>query len=169
MLQIVCFSHYSFTLVLCFEINACIMNLRYKLKTNLLRVLPKEEADIASALLLGYSSDIDENQRDMYSKANVIHVLAISGMHVNYIVVALSVIQKKLDNRKGKIILIIFLLFFVQLTGSSPSVVRAAIMCILAISSRLFYRKSDTINNVGILWNKLLCLIYIKNNSKNLC
>ena len=148
---------------LCFEINACIMNLRYKLKTNLLRVLPKEKADIASALLLGYSNDMDENQRDMYSKANVIHVLAISGMHVNYIVVALSVIQKKLDNRKGKIILIIFLLFFVQLTGSSPSVVRAAIMCVLAISSRLFYRKSDTINNVAIA-----CLVILIFNPYNI-
>ena len=133
-----------------FEINMWIMNLRDKLKSNLKDILPQNKYDIASALLLGDSSNINENQKEMYSKANVSHILAISGMHVNYIVIALSVIQKKIDNRKGKIFLIIFLIFFARLTGSSPSVVRAVIMCILTISSKLFYRKSDTINNISI-------------------
>jgi len=133
-----------------FEINMWIMNLRCKLKLNLRDILPQDRYDIASALLLGDSSNINENQKEMYSKANVSHILAISGMHVNYIVMALSVIQKKIDNRKGKIFLIIFLIFFAQLTGLSPSVIRAVIMCILAISSKLFYRKSDTINNISI-------------------
>lgn len=133
-----------------FEINMWIMNLRCKLKSNLMDLLPKDKHDIACALLLGDSSYINENQKEMYSKANVSHILAISGMHVNCIVIALSVIQKKIDNRKGKIFIIVFLLFFAQLTGSSPSVIRAVIMCILAISSKLLYRKSDTINNISI-------------------
>ena len=141
-----------------FEINAYIMNLRCKLKSNLFKVLPKEKADIACALLLGYTSYIDENLREMYSNANVSHILAISGMHVNYIVIAVGVIQKKIDNRKGKIFLIIFLFFFVQMTGSSPSVIRAAIMCVLAISSKLFYRKADTINNIAIACLSILIL-----------
>ena len=131
-------------------INVWIMNLRNKLKSNLIKILNKDKSDIAIALLLGDSSYINENQKEMYSKANVSHILAISGMHVNYIVAALGILQKKIDNRKGKILLIIFLIFFALLTGSSPSVIRAVIMCALATSSKLFYRKSDTINNISI-------------------
>lgn len=140
-----------------------ITNLRNKFNTNLRKILDKDCAGVACSILLGDSSSIDDEQRQCFSDASLLHILAISGMHVSYVVMFLTFSLKKCDTRKRKIFLIIFLVFFMNLTGCSPSVVRAVIMSCIAISSKLFYRKSDTINNIA-----LSCLVILISNPYNI-
>lgn len=134
----------------CFVTNMWINKLRNTLKYNLQEVLPSDTASIAIALFLGDSSLIQDAQKQMFSNASLSHVLAISGMHVTYVIMGCSWVLNKFDKRKSKYVFIFFLLFFVQLTGGSPSVTRAVIMSSIMISSKLFYRKSDSINNLSI-------------------
>lgn len=127
-----------------------IINLQNKLKNNLNILLPNDTKGLANALLLGDSNFIDNEQKEIFSNANLMHILAISGMHITYIITFLNLIMKKCDNRKSKYFIIAFLIFFSQLTGGEPSVIRAVIMSCLILISKLFYRKSDTINNIAI-------------------
>ena len=127
-----------------------IINLQNKLKNNLNLLLPDDTKGLANALLLGDSNFIDNEQKEIFSNANLMHILAISGMHITYIITFLNLIMKKCDNRKSKYFIIVFLIFFSQLTGGEPSVIRAVIMSCLILISKLFYRKSDTINNIAI-------------------
>lgn len=131
-------------------INMWINKLRNRLKNNLIQLLPDTNAGIAIALLLGDTSLIDEKQKNVFSNASLSHILAISGMHVTYVIIGCSFLLKKFDKRKSKYFFIVFLIFFAQLTGGSPSVIRAVIMTSLMIISKLVYRKSDTINNLCI-------------------
>ena len=124
--------------------------LQNRLKSNLNNLLEEENANVANAVLLGSSETINEEQRQTFNNASLIHVLAISGMHVTYVVLFWNLVLKKTDKRKTKYFLILFLIFFASLTGGSPSVVRATIMSGIAIGSKLVYRKSDTINNIAI-------------------
>lgn len=140
-----------------------ITNLRNKLNSNLQKILDKDCASVACSILLGDSSSIDDAQRQCFSDASLLHILAISGMHVSYVVMFWTFSLKKCDTRKRKIFLIIFLIFFMNLTGCSPSVERAVLMSCIAISSKLFYRKSDTINNIA-----LSCLIILISNLYNI-
>ena len=133
-----------------FVVNVWINMLRNKLKANLEEVLPKESLDIANAYLLGYSSEIDRSDRNIFNDACLSHVLAISGMHVGFIIMTMKFLLKKFEKRKGKYFFILFLIFFSQLTGGSASVVRAVLMCSIGVSSKLVYRKSDTLNNIAI-------------------
>jgi len=84
-------------------------------------------------------------------------------MHVTYVLIGISFLLKRCSNRKAKYFCIIFLLFFAQFVGSTPSILRAAIMSILAIISKLFFRKSDILNNISIS-----CLIIIILNPYNI-
>ena len=138
------------------KVNVCIFNVKTRITNNLIDLLPQEEAAIAIALFLGDSTMLDEKQKSTFSDASLSHVLAVSGMHVAYVISGVTLITSKMGKRKSKYILIFSLIFFCQLTGGSPSVCRAVIMGILMIVSKLIYRKSDTLNNIS-----LACLIII--------
>lgn len=143
-----------------------ITSLRNRLINNLNQLLDNNSASVANSILFGDSSFLDDTQRQCFSDASLIHILAISGMHVSYVVMFWTFALKKFDNRKRKYFLILFLVFFAYLTGGSPSVIRASIMCIIAISSKLIYRKSDTISNIAL--SALIILIINPYNFLNL-
>lgn len=147
----------------CFVTNMWINKLRNALKNNLRTLLPSDTASIAIALFLGDSSLIEDTQKQTFSNASLSHVLAISGMHVTYVIVECSWILNRFDKRKSKYVFIVFLIFFAQLAGGSPSVIRAVIMSSIMIASKIFYRKSDVINNISIS-----CLIILIMNPYNI-
>lgn len=85
-------------------------------------------------------------------------MLAVSGSHITYIIVALTTLLSKTNRKFSLIITIIFLLFFTVLTGFTASVLRASIMGILTLLASILHRKSDTINNLGI--SSIIILLY---------
>ena len=134
-----------------------IYNIKNKLIDNLTELIPNN--DIRStviAFLMGDSSFISDEQKEMYSNANLSHILAISGMHVTYVIAGVGWLLQKSDKRKSRYIYILLLLLFCKFTGSSVSVIRAVIMYIIFIISKVFYRKSDTLNNVAVSCLRIL-------------
>lgn len=114
-----------------------ILNYASKLRTKLIAILEKkldhEELGIASALILGYKNNIDAELKSAYSNAGVMHVLAVSGLHVGLIYMIFNYMLKLLDrNKYGKllkaVLLILVLWSYAIITGLSPSVMRAATM-----------------------------------------
>ena len=75
------------------------------------------------------------------------HVLAISGMHISYVVIGIqAVLNKLINNKKLKnYIVILILVFFAIITGASSSCVRACIMSTMLLISQNFYRKNNVI------------------------
>lgn len=71
----------------------------------------------------------------------------------------------KITKRRASIISIILLIFFMFLTGFTPSCVRACIMAIMAKMATLIYRKSNAINNMCFVL--LITLIYNPYNITN--
>lgn len=142
------------------KINTYIFKWRMKIKNNLSNLISnKDNLGIALAYLIGDKSFISDEQKDIFSNASLSHILAISGMHVTYVIAIINFILKKIDSRISKILSIIILFFFAELTGGTFSVYRAVIMSSILILSKLIYRKSDTLNNIAIS-----CLILIVNN-----
>lgn len=93
----------------------------------------KDELGITQALLIGYTNDLDKDLVQAYSNTGVVHIIAISGMHLGLIYVLLLWIIKRIPvinrSRFGQLVLILVCLWmFAILTGASPSVLRAAVM-----------------------------------------
>ena len=128
-----------------------------RIKNQISSTLPKEEASILIALLLGDDKYIEDDVMQNFRDANISHVLVISGMHISYLImICMYVFSKLFGIKKAHIISIIVILLYMCITGFSPSIVRAGIMAILFIVSKLIYRNSDILNNIGI---SALCIL----------
>lgn len=113
--------------------------------------LPKDSSSLLEALTIGDKSDLDDNIIENFRKASLSHVLAISGAHFSYIILAITLMSKALRRKRmSKILLIIIIIFFMKLTGESPSVMRAGIMCIVGAIASLTKRKNDVLNSIAI-------------------
>lgn len=123
----------------------------WKIKDKIEKTYSQNISSIILGVMLGFTEQIDENVKQDFSTSNISHVLAVSGMHISYIIVLItSSTQKLLGKRKSKIIASIMLMLYMFITGFSVSVVRASIMGILSCMAFVVYRKSDTLNNISI-------------------
>ncbi len=123
-----------------------------KIKETVKRNIPdKDTSNLLLGILLGYDDELDNEIKESFQNSSLSHILAVSGMHVSYIVLAITFLSKKMNFHKkiSKIIIIIFLIFFIFLTGGQASVKRACIMSILTLIGSLIYRKSDIITNIS--------------------
>ncbi len=120
------------------------------IKRKMTDILNTEEAALCVGILIGNREDISEETENNFKKSNLTHMLAVSGSHITYIITALATILGKTSKKFYKIFTIIFLIFFMALTGFTASVLRACIMGILVLIASLLHRKPDTINNLGI-------------------
>lgn len=115
-----------------------------KIKNSIDKIFNKETGEILKGVLLGDSSNIEENIKENFRNASMAHILAISGMHISYVIIGVTkLFNRALGKRITKFMIIIFLLIYMFITGFSPSVIRATIMGILVIVSNLAYRKND--------------------------
>lgn len=121
----------------------------YKVKNIFLsrvdKLYEEGETGFLNAILFGKTDELDEEVRENFKLSNLSHVLAISGMHVSYIVMGLeNVLKAFIKNIKFRnFLIIIFLIIFMPFVGGSASVVRACIMTIIAYIAKMFLEKED--------------------------
>ena len=112
-------------------------NINLKIKENISKLIPEKYGAIFTGLILGDTSKVEEEVNDNFKIANISHVLAISGMHITYIVMGIELLLKRgIGKRKTRIITIIVLVIYMFITGFSPSVVRASLMGIIMLISK---------------------------------
>lgn len=122
-----------------------------------------ETITIVEALILGERFLLDESLLKEYQNAGVMHVLAISGLHVGILYFVLAFLIKPLKRiKKGKYIqftiTIIFLWLFAFLTGFSPSISRAVTIFSLAAIGDLLNKTNISYNLVAVSGLFLLIL-----------
>lgn len=133
--------------------------IKTKIISNTKETLDEETSSILLGLILGNKDDIDENIEENFRSAGMAHILAVSGMHVTYVILGLSLIMKKiLGKRRNYIFCICVLIVYMFITNFSASVTRAGIMEIIMILSKIFYRKNDIYTALSI--SLFIILIY---------
>lgn len=106
-------------------------------------VFPEDTAPFMKALLAGYKGDYYENDK-LYASMSIsglAHVVAVSGMHVSFLVGVLQSVMGK--NRRSSILCIGLVWAFVVMVGSPPSAVRAGIMLSLLLLAPIMGREND--------------------------
>lgn len=141
------------------DISNFFNNISLNLRNTIDNMLEKEQASILKGLILGDTSNIEENVYEKFQISNMSHILAVSGMHISYIILGINIILKnKVGKRKTKYVIIMLLIFYMLICGISPSMVRATIMGIIVTMSGLLYRKSDIWTSISL--SLLIILIY---------
>ena len=130
-----------------------------QIKQNIEKVFPEKECNLFLGIMLGYTDNIEEDIVQSFQDSNIAHILAVSGMHITYIIIGLMfVLKNRIGKRKTRYIIIIALIIFMCITGFAPSIVRATIMGIILVGADLLYRKNDIWTSIAI--SLLILLIY---------
>ncbi|HRN56241.1 MAG TPA: ComEC/Rec2 family competence protein [Agriterribacter sp.] len=138
-----------------------------QLRGGLLKILKqyipgRQEAGVAEALLIGYRHDLERGLLQAYANTGVIHVIAISGMHLAMIYGLLTVVLKPLQRNiktkwvKGAVILSVLWLFTL-LSGAGPSIVRSAVMFSFIVAGESMRRKVSVYHTLSASAFFLLC------------
>ena len=111
-----------------------------------------EDAGIYQAMLLGEKSGLDEEVRLRYQMAGMVHILAISGLHISVLGMGLFSLLKKLSFGNGwaGFLSLSVILQYGMLTGSSVSAMRAVCMFVLAVGARILGRSYDFLTALAV-------------------
>lgn len=118
-------------------------------------IVSVEYQSILKAILLGDKSGLENDTKTEFSRAGLSHVMAVSGMHVGFILMPIWLLiplfwASKSGRPLGLLIIIGILLGYAGLTGFSSSVSRASITAALLAFGKLFQQNRDSVNTTGV-------------------
>ena len=142
-----------------FSVSAAAAKLRKILGEQTDKLYKPRQAAFLKALIMGDKSALYAD-RELYnglSDAGLMHVAAVSGMHIAFLTSLLLLIFGR--GKSGAVISIIIVWVFVFVTGALPSAIRAGFMQSLLLLAPVFRRENDPITSLSAV----LALVLIKN------
>jgi competence protein ComEC len=125
--------------------------LRYKaaLRVSAQQIMPAPESALMNGILIGDASELPPGITDAFRRTGTSHIVAISGFNVSIVVgVLVLVLGQFLGRRTVAAIAIPAVLIYMVLVGMSGSVVRAAVMAVIMLFGRFFWRRAFTLNTL---------------------
>jgi competence protein ComEC len=118
------------------------------------KITGDKEAGIAAALLIGYKNGLDKDLLQAYSNTGVVHIIAISGMHLGMIYGLLVALLRPLRNRKGgrwikPLVILAVLWGFSFLAGAVPSILRSAVMFSFIVVGEAMGKRTNIYNTLA--------------------
>lgn len=115
--------------------------------------IEKENLALLKALIIADKSDLEREQKEQFAQAGIMHLLAVSGLHVGILYLILNQILIFLDRGLiwrilKSIVILATLWFFALLCGMGPSVKRASFMFSMVLLGNVIQRNSPIINAV---------------------
>lgn len=124
--------------------------------------LAPETAGFYRALLIGDRSGLDHGIQENFKAAGVMHLLAISGMHLGVLAFLAAFLFTRLSKcapslylhlpafKVGLGLSLPLLVFYAGLAGFQPPVLRALLMTVVFVGAMLCDRQWSSLNNVAI-------------------
>ncbi len=129
-----------------------------KVKTTVKAIYPQKEAGLLIAMLTGDRLDIDDDIYELYRHAGIVHIIAISGLHISILAGILLFFVSKLGKNLSTGIVMVFLLFYYVFTGGSISVTRAFIMMYIYLIGYIICRRYDMLSSAATACTLMLCI-----------
>ncbi len=125
------------------------------------KTLPYPQNEFATALITGDRSSLPRYMTDAFRKSGTMHILAVSGLHIGYLVIFLFFILRlfRLNRVATYALLGIFVLFFMIFVGERASVRRAACMTLCGIFCYIFDRDKNYLNALALAF----CILWLIN------
>ncbi len=125
--------------------------IRQRVTEMLMHDFDNENASLMVAVLTGNKDYLEEEMYDDFIEAGIVHIMAVSGLHLSVWVVFLSLFID-FTGKKGKlkaVAMIVFTVFMMNFASFTGSVKRAAAMTVLYFIGKLLGKKPDSLNSLG--------------------
>lgn len=135
-----------------------VMLLRETISARLEALYPQQSA-LAQALLLGDKSMLTDEEYAAFTDAGIVHLLAVSGLHVSILAEALRLFLRyvcRLSRKAAYWTVLPALFLYAALTGFPASILRAVICFALLNAAPLLSRPSDKLTGLSVAF-LLLC------------
>lgn len=130
-------------------VKSVIFKIRKSINDEIQKLYQTKSAALLKGLLLADKSGISYQTKTDFINSGVIHVLAVSGLHVGYIILIILIAFGRFNIYVRSFLLIIGLLFFLLITGAPASVFRASIMAVVIIIAMLTNRSTNLVNSLA--------------------
>jgi len=141
-----------------------VIDARHYFTTKLDRSFPDPESNaFAKSLLFGTKTDMSPTLKTAYQQLGILHIIAISGMHLDIIFKLLEKGTLWLPNKNWarwtKLLILLMLVWsYTLIAHAGPSVVRASLFFSTLLIGRFFYFNLFSLNTISI--GILLVLLY---------
>ena len=123
---------------------------RLALCARLEKIAGKELGGLLSGMLLGGSSRLEEQTRELFTANGIAHLLSVSGTHLLLLTSLLMAALKPVPQPWRKLVVIAVLALYAALCGLRPPVLRALLMCVALL-----------LGGSGAERGRLLCLVAV--------
>lgn len=128
-------------------------------------------SDISKSIVLGSKDILDKKTKETFKEVNIYHILSISGMHISYIYILISIFEKKFKNKKSKskkiwsnkkkltteLLRSLIILGYILLVGIGPSTIRAYISIVFYIICKNLFLKIRFIDKISFSF--VICIL----------
>lgn len=108
-------------------------------------LLGGDEGALLKALICGDTGSMSRELRSALSVSGLSHIAAVSGMHLSLLVGFACAL---LGKRWGSAAAVPLIILYASFTGMSPSIMRAAIMSLMAAAAFFLRRESDSLTSL---------------------
>ena len=143
-------------------------NFRQEANQFLMSELGDDDGGLISAMLLGEKSGLDEEDKNLYQRNGISHILAISGLHLMLLGMGVFRVLKVMfrGSKQAAVFGIFIMSIYCVFTGNSISTIRATIMFSLSLIAGILGRSYDSLSALGLAAIlQLFMNPYVLNNS----
>jgi competence protein ComEC len=113
-----------------------------------------ESLGLAEALLIGYRDDLDKTLVQAYSNTGVVHIIAISGLHLALIYGLLITLLRPFQRFRffgliKPLVILSVLWGFSFIAGAAPSILRCTVMFTFIVLGETLNKRSNIYNNLA--------------------
>ncbi len=134
-----------------FSVKKLVEKIKYNFIERIGKNFSGQESELLKGILLGEREGIDRDIKDEFAKSGILHILAVSGLHVGFIILLLSfmVTITRLPDKAKLFLIICGIILYALLTGSRPPVIRAALITGILQLGFLTERRVEPLNSIG--------------------
>lgn len=127
-------------------------NYRKFISSKIIHKFGKDNGGVINAMMFGDKTNLDDNEKTAFYRTGIGHVMAISGLHLIFLISIFGILFKRLKIPRiiTFIISIILIIVFSICVDSPVSVIRAGIMIVISKQGELLFRKNDSFNSLSL-------------------
>lgn len=141
--------------------------IKYYFEEYIERKFPQESSSFLKAIVIGNMNNLDGEVKDAIVENGILHLFAISGLHIALFIGLINKLLKslKLKDAKIEIISSVLLIIYLIITNFSPSVLRASLMYYFSLINKKLKLSLSTLDIVSLIFILLLLVnpFYIYN------